>query len=688
MPEIIGFDPDPDFREWDAADGTATGMYHYDDGTSARGRMPAEFAVALVKKPKAPAAPNPAEAVPKPAEPGSYEAFEQQQIEREKQGKSFSIEIPKASRIAYVHNNPGNLKYVGQEGAHQGWPAEDGGYWAAFETPEAGYAALQHQVKVDTERGLSLGQFVTKYAPPDSNDTAGYIASAARELGGSPDTPLASINPERLARFMAQKESSTVVGGVSPEPQTGSTLAAERYPASVGRLTMAGAEVTGAPLTPEQLEERQRATMDRTNLLASAAQMAADAKVQGRNEALAAVASNYQDQQRNAQRQLTEHQAIKAEAAQNIQQTMSTQLDPGRLFRQMSGGDVLLGLLSVTLSAVGQTFQQRAGTAAPNMALQRIVKAVDDDVEEQKQSKQSRLAYWTRVYGNAEQGISATRAEMLNASSQYLAAKAQTSVQNADIQAAALQQSQELMALGQKEAEKLQQIEEQKLSVKYAAPPPVSPQDPSKLLASIEAVKKARQELILSGASEQQADEVLRAQGLTPLAGETVEQHAARQTAEGRADVATSKELADIDAAQQTWAKALAALDKLEKHGLTNADLYKPGFPGAGIVGAVTPGLPGKAEVDEFNQAFQEGVNAQIRAEKGPQTEGDVARQQGEIAGSGNITSIRRGITSKLEALRRLRASVMGRREGSAERVIERQQPYTGRPVTGRVPEP
>jgi hypothetical protein len=52
-------------------------------------------------KQEAPAAPA-AAATP-------YDDFEARQAEREKAGKGFSIDIPKSSRIAYVHNNPGNL---------------------------------------------------------------------------------------------------------------------------------------------------------------------------------------------------------------------------------------------------------------------------------------------------------------------------------------------------------------------------------------------------------------------------------------------------------------------------------------------------------------------------------------------------------------------------------------------------
>jgi len=55
-----------------------------------------------------------------------------------------TVTIPTTSRIASTNNNPGNLIYVGQDGAEQGEAKLDtngnptGAYWAKFSTPEAG----------------------------------------------------------------------------------------------------------------------------------------------------------------------------------------------------------------------------------------------------------------------------------------------------------------------------------------------------------------------------------------------------------------------------------------------------------------------------------------------------------------------------------------------------------------------
>lgn len=120
-------------------------------------------------------------------------------------GPVFSS-IKLGSPLAKANNNPGNLRYVGQAGAKQG----KGGF-AAFSTPEAGVKALSSQIKLDTSRGHTLASFINKYAPPVENNTSVYLQQAAKALGVSPSTKLASIDHNALLRFMAKKESSTII---------------------------------------------------------------------------------------------------------------------------------------------------------------------------------------------------------------------------------------------------------------------------------------------------------------------------------------------------------------------------------------------------------------------------------------------------------------------------------------------
>ena len=117
-----------------------------------------------------------------------------------------SVTIPQTSRLAFVNNNPGNLRFAGQPGAVQG----EGGF-AKFADPKAGLLALQRQIQLDSSRGLTLEKFINKYAPPTENNTSQYISQATANLGVSKDTPISKISTAELAKFIALKESSTKI---------------------------------------------------------------------------------------------------------------------------------------------------------------------------------------------------------------------------------------------------------------------------------------------------------------------------------------------------------------------------------------------------------------------------------------------------------------------------------------------
>lgn len=115
-----------------------------------------------------------------------------------------SVQIPQTARLAYVNNNPGNLRFVGQNGAVQG----EGGF-AKFSSPEAGYQALLNQIGLDASRGLSLGQFINKYAPPTENNTSLYLQQVIQATGANANTPISQIDRNKLGQVIALKESST-----------------------------------------------------------------------------------------------------------------------------------------------------------------------------------------------------------------------------------------------------------------------------------------------------------------------------------------------------------------------------------------------------------------------------------------------------------------------------------------------
>lgn len=106
--------------------------------------------------------------------------------------------------LSVRNNNPGNLRFVGQEGASQG----EGGF-AKFETPEAGLAAMRNQIELDTQtRGLNLTEFLNKYAPPSENKTSNYIDFVVKRTGLD---PAARVPVERIADL--QKAMIEMEGG-------------------------------------------------------------------------------------------------------------------------------------------------------------------------------------------------------------------------------------------------------------------------------------------------------------------------------------------------------------------------------------------------------------------------------------------------------------------------------------------
>ncbi len=118
--------------------------------------------------------------------------------------QASNIQIPQ-NTLAYANNNPGNLRFAGQDGASEG----KGGF-ASFSSPQEGFNALQNQIKLDAGRGLSLADFISKFAPPSENDTQNYIQQIASATSTNPTTPISQIPVDVLAKAIAHKESGTL----------------------------------------------------------------------------------------------------------------------------------------------------------------------------------------------------------------------------------------------------------------------------------------------------------------------------------------------------------------------------------------------------------------------------------------------------------------------------------------------
>jgi hypothetical protein len=100
------------------------------------------------------------------------------------------------------NNNPVNLRYAGQKEA----TGKDDKGFAVFPDGPAGWRAAHGQIKLDADRGLSIKQFINKFAPPSENDTGFYIRFICDQLKIEPDTAVLSVSYLSLAAVMAQVE--------------------------------------------------------------------------------------------------------------------------------------------------------------------------------------------------------------------------------------------------------------------------------------------------------------------------------------------------------------------------------------------------------------------------------------------------------------------------------------------------
>ncbi len=100
---------------------------------------------------------------------------------------------------SYRNNNPWNLRYRNQIGSI----GKDDNGFAIFPTYEAGRLAHVRQIQLDSARGLSVGEFVKKYAPRAENDSYSYADSIIKRFANvNSDTSIANLDKEKLQKVM------------------------------------------------------------------------------------------------------------------------------------------------------------------------------------------------------------------------------------------------------------------------------------------------------------------------------------------------------------------------------------------------------------------------------------------------------------------------------------------------------
>ncbi|HDW0017173.1 TPA: hypothetical protein RKX89_000240 [Enterobacter ludwigii] len=159
------------------------------------------------------------------------------------------IELPrgdgyKSAPRGIRNNNPGNLNFVGQEGATR--EGGEGGRFAVFESMQHGVAALYKQLQLYFKRGINtLSSIVKTYAPAsDNNNVDAYISALTKATGKGANEVLDSGDTATIARLMkgivdhengkGYISSSDIMGGI----QLGAGSSASRnMPSAAGSQT-------------------------------------------------------------------------------------------------------------------------------------------------------------------------------------------------------------------------------------------------------------------------------------------------------------------------------------------------------------------------------------------------------------------------------------------------------------------
>lgn len=123
--------------------------------------------------------------------------------------RKFKITGTKGAGLA--NNNPGNLIYAGQPDAVRGEKRADGTYWAVFPDLNSGYRALLKEVQATQKRGITIAQFIKKYAPSFENDTQNYTNFISNKLKAKPSDKASSVDTFELAKWIAKMDSGSNV---------------------------------------------------------------------------------------------------------------------------------------------------------------------------------------------------------------------------------------------------------------------------------------------------------------------------------------------------------------------------------------------------------------------------------------------------------------------------------------------
>ena len=114
-----------------------------------------------------------------------------------------------------ANNNPGAIR------SWPGMPTSNG--FAVFPNYQTGFNALTTDVQTNIDAGLTLSQFINKYAPAaDSNTPSSYIAFVSSQTGLDPNqpmsaavsTPTAAVDPNAILSDLGISTDSLQAGSI------------------------------------------------------------------------------------------------------------------------------------------------------------------------------------------------------------------------------------------------------------------------------------------------------------------------------------------------------------------------------------------------------------------------------------------------------------------------------------------
>jgi len=108
----------------------------------------------------------------------------------------YAAEVRSGGTRAWRNNNPGNIE-AGQFTRAHGAIGSDGRF-AVFPDEATGMAAIVALLRTDRYIHLTVADAITRYAPPNENDTTAYVAALAKRTGIAPTTMLDTLDDAGL----------------------------------------------------------------------------------------------------------------------------------------------------------------------------------------------------------------------------------------------------------------------------------------------------------------------------------------------------------------------------------------------------------------------------------------------------------------------------------------------------------